>query len=299
MFLAACPMAVGLAAPKTPDLKILEEVTVTAHRPIDQHTLEHEIVPQFVQSHAGASERIDQIGRWYENICPEVSGLEPLAGEYVSRRIVELARNAGAPTRNAGKCTTNIEVVVTPQPRELLAHIASKYPVLLGYSRFPKKLREFSHTVQAWYVTGSRTFITLHSVDIRQTLPPASAGGLQVDSDKEVLGEAGSRLGRSSRSEFVHVLIIADSKPLAAYPLRAVADYIAMLALTRAGLEGCNPLPSITDLLSGECGERSKPAEATSADLAYLKALYSSRLERNLNVERGEVRDQMLSALEH
>jgi hypothetical protein len=104
----------------------------------------------------------------------------------------------------------------------------------------------------------------------------------------------GSRL----RSEFIHVLIIGDGGQLARYPLNAVADYLAMASLTRvAQLDQCAPLPSIADLLArGFTGAAANML--TAADRAYLKALYSADLEQNLNLERSEVRDQMMRQVE-
>jgi hypothetical protein len=67
-----------------------------------------------------------------------------------------------------------------------------------------------------------------------------------------------------------------------------------MLALTRSALGGCNELPSVIDLLSRDCGERPPPQAVTTADEAYLKALYASNLEMNVSLERGEIHDRML-----
>jgi hypothetical protein len=96
----------------------------------------------------------------------------------------------------------------------------------------------------------------------------------------------------------VHVLIIADSAQMSRYPLRAVADYLALLSLTRMSqLENCAPLPSITDLLANGCVPP-VATELTAADRAYLKALYSADLEQNLNLERGDVHERMMRQIE-
>jgi hypothetical protein len=111
-------------------------------------------------------------------------------------------------------------------------------------------------------------------------------------------GYAGSRVGAGLRSEFLHVLIIADSGQVAGYSLRSIADYAAMLSLTRmAQLENCAPLSSITDLLANGCTTPAADA-LTAADRAYLKALYTANLEKNLNVERGDLHEQMMRQIE-
>ncbi len=105
-------------------------------------------------------------------------------------------------------------------------------------------------------------------------------------------------LGFALASEFVHVLIIADSTKVDHYPLRAVADYVGLLALTRISQsQGCAPLASITDLLAAGCPPPG-PDSLTAADQAYLKGLYAADLYRNLNLERGDMHEQMMRQLE-
>jgi hypothetical protein len=112
------------------------------------------------------------------------------------------------------------------------------------------------------------------------------------------IGSAGSFFSKGLTSEILQVFIIVDSGKVAADSLSAISDYIAMLALTRMGsLDGCSELPSIIDLLSSGCGARHKPLALTVTDTAYLRALYSSDLEKNLNFEQGDIRDQMVAAI--
>jgi hypothetical protein len=287
----------------------LDEVIVSA-RKFDRRALEHVIIPQFVKSRGAASERIGQIGRWREIVCPATSGLKNPYAEFVSRRVVEVARSVGAPTKRAGDCQTNVVIIFTPRPQELLNYLGRRNKSLLGYSERGDALARFSHTIEARYVTGTRSFTTNKptmtfpdtvSDSVPHFNPPEVPlpSGLQIDSDSNLIeGRAGSWLGNGITSEFVRVTVIADTRALVRYPLREVADYIALLALTRTALDGCNPLPSIIDLFSADCGTRARPGSMTEADTAYLKALYSSNLELNLNIERGEIRDHVLKVLE-
>ena len=80
--------------------------------------------------------------------------------------------------------------------------------------------------------------------------------------------------------------------------MRAVADYIGVLALTRlVSLDTCSELPSIVDLFSTDCGSRAKPGSITAADTAFLRALYASDLEQNLSTERADMHDHMMAFL--
>ena len=292
----------------------LDEVTIVGKT--DLPTLDRE-VNQFVQSHAKPSTLIGQIGRWHEKVCPAVTGLQGTAAEFVTHQIENVARSVGAPNVASGKkCAVNIEVVFTAEPQALLDHIAAtKYRPLLGYYRQSelKQVTTFNHPVQAWYMTGTR------SIDAGLPMVGLSAGqsgagngedissilvtGLKADSaatDGSLgLGASGnpaSRLSKGLRSEFMHVLIIVDSRGAAKYSLRSVSDHIALLALTRIGSQDtCSALASILTLFDPGCGQ--PPAAITSADIAYLKALYGADLDMNLNLEQGDIHDRMLKTI--
>jgi len=317
--------AAAAGPPTSQDAAPLAEVAVTAPRDLDRHTLEDVAVPHFVESHGVANERSDQVGRWRTNVCPATIGLQDTYNEYISRRIAEVARSVGAPTPLAGQCAANINVIITSEPQKLLDSIASKNRALLGYSAHWKELGKFSHPIQAWYVTGTRSQASrvlskpgaagtaaggmgqAAAGPSAPTTNASAAGGqggqssgadVTIDSDDNPLtGEAGSLLGHGFTSEIVRVTIIADANTLGHYPLRAIADYIAMLALTRATLTGCNPLRSIIDLLSVDCAPRARPESITEADTAYLQALYASTLDGRLNVEQSEMRTRMLKSI--
>ena len=304
------------SAPQSSDK--VQEVTVNALRTMEPRALAR-AVSGFVASHAAAGTRINQIGRWHERVCPRVIGLEPKGRDFIVGEIQDVARRVGAPTAPAGKsCPVSVEIVFTKQPQLLLDRIAKLYRPLLGF--FPasqlKQMTTFSHPIEAWYETGTRSMdfqLPVRSFGAPnggdQTLGggPGSDvpvfGGAQVDSETTAMGMqpsgvAGSHLGRQQRSEFVHVLIIADSAQLARYPLQSVADYLAFLSLTRmSALDKCAALPSITDLLADGC-HPSAPEALTVADRAYLQALYASRLEQSLNLERGEVQEQMIHQIQ-
>ena len=103
-FWLAVPAA--LAASADPPAEHLDEVTVRALRWLDERTLDRVVIPRFVMSHGIASARINQVGSWHDRICPETQGLQPLSNEYVSRRLLELARDVGAPIEHTGRCKT-------------------------------------------------------------------------------------------------------------------------------------------------------------------------------------------------
>jgi hypothetical protein len=312
--LAAAAPPADQSAPQ--DSRPLQEVQVTASK-LDRRTLKR-VAIEFVKLHGAVSPVIHQIGRWRMDVCPWVTGLNPAGSAFVSHRVVQVAQSVGAPTPSAGKkCPVNVEIVFTPQPQELLDHIAKTYPMLLGSSRSAGDTI-FHRAIQSWYLTGTRAVdglnlpnssfgnaFTCHctpDMQIQPGIPPPLPTGLTVDvpgSDgTAVTGLAGSYFAKGLTNEFIHVLVIVDTRKVAGDSLRSLSDYIAMLALTRIGsLDGCNELPSIIDLLSSGCDVRDKPQELTDADTAYLEALYSADLEANLNIEQGDVRDRMVKGI--
>jgi len=117
-----------------------------------------------------------------------------------------------------------------------------------------------------------------------------------LDADATATPPTGTanRFRQDLRSGFVHVLIIADVGRIARYSLQSVADYLAVLSLTHMSqLDQCAPLPSISDLLASGC-VTPVTASLTAADRAYLKALYSADLQKNINIERDDIHDQMM-----
>ena len=299
----------------------LQEVTVTAARLHDPAALAR-AVTDFVASHSAPGTRTNQIGRWHEPVCPLVTGLPPPIQDVITREILDVARSVGAPTRPAGKkCAVTVEIVFTGEPQALLDHIAKSYKPLLGF--YPtsqvKQMTTFSRPIQAWYETGTRSMNALGAASHGNapatglTQSPGQRGGsivdmpllsgVQVDSDATAMGMqpsgvAGSYLGQRVSSEFVHVLIIADGEQLGRYSMDSIADYLALLSLTRmAQLDQCAPLPSIMDLLANGCATPVADS-LTAADRAYLKGLYSADLEQNLNIERGDIHDQMMRQIE-
>jgi hypothetical protein len=300
------------AAPQA-DASSSSEVTITSK--YTRRTLETVIVPRFVESHSVATLAIGQIPRWRGPVCPSATGLRPEFNDLVARRIVSTAQSIGALTAAGQKCAVNIEVVFTSTPQELLDKIDQQYPWLLGSARRSGDTH-ITRAVQSWYGTGTRQeappdrpVVGFNRPNPKMAqgstpvefAPSAASAGLATDAPYGGVapsGQAESYLTARLRSELVHVLVIVDSSKLLKLSLEQVSDYIAMISLTRiTTLDTCNQLPSILDLLAESCSSRPPPTGLTPADAAFLKALYSTELDKTLNVEEGEVRDRMMAIL--
>ena len=291
--LAGSPMKAAGPPPSTP----LASVTVTASRLTYDRKLEH-LAMRFVRAHAAPSSAIHQLGRWHEPVCPLTVGLKSSFGKLISRRIALIAERVGAPTHGPGApCKVDVEIVFTPDAQGLVNHLTHTDPWLVG---FPDAERPptFHGPIESWYLTATTSLNG-------SILPDIPSAGLPIGAYIDVPGErtpggfTSSRITPRLQSEFIYVLIIVDAHQVADYPLRAMADYIAMLAMTHmTPPRTCSTLPSITDLLAPGCTERPKPMNITAEDTAYLKALYASSLNTNLNVAQSEVRNRMLAAIE-
>ena len=107
---------------------------------------------------------------------------------------------------------------------------------------------------------------------------------------------SGNRLGDGLSSEFYMITIVAEPARLADFEIGTLADYIAMLALSQPGsLDGCEAMPSITNLLSPGCNSIARTI--TDGDLAYLRGLYKMSAAGSVGGQRAEVRYQMEQAL--
>jgi hypothetical protein len=91
-------------------------------------------------------------------------------------------------------------------------------------------------------------------------------------------------------SELVHSLIIADAKKVSGEKIGAVADYIAVLALSRwQGLERCSSMSTILNLMADGCDGDERPEAATPADRALLSGLYSADVRESGSQQRTTI----------
>jgi hypothetical protein len=272
----------------------LQEVTVTAQKLIDERTLDRIIIPRFVKSHGKPNSFSGQVTRWTrpDIICPSTIGLEPAAADFVSHRITTLAASVGAPVAQHAHCLPNVEIIFTANPQEQVSYFAQHYRELLGWDAGPLHDRlTFSHQIRAWYSTA--TYSSGAGWVIDSDKPPIQIGNSPAFKFNNQDADSGGRFTKTMRSGFTNVLVIADAKQVSKHSLRAIADYVSMLVLTRTSVDGCSELPSIVDLLSADCAGRAPPDSITPADSAYLKALYTADLEMNLNLEQNDLHDRM------
>jgi hypothetical protein len=252
---------------------------------------------EFVRQRLPTS-RFEQYARFHDPICVKVVGLPEAFEGFVAKRIVEVAKQVNAPIDPAPGCRPNVNVIFSASPQAQLSDIAKHRDILFGFhfQAEMKKLSTFSRPVQAWYVTRTEDTNGNKVLELNDPAPCVSSGGGATCDIKApaVVGKAGSRLGNDLSSELVHSLIIADANKVAGEKIDAVADYIAVLALSRwQGLERCSGLPTILNLMADGCDARDRPEAATPADLALLTGLYQVNSRETGSLQRAEIAGAM------
>jgi hypothetical protein len=251
---------------------------------------------QFVRQRLPTS-RFEQYARFRDPICVKVIGLPAEFDSFVAKRIVEVAREVKAPVADAATCTVNVNVIFSPDPQAQLTDIAKRRDILFGFyfKAQQKEIATFKRPIQSWYLTRAVGTDGQDALELYDPAPCVSSPlGICDIKAPAVKGRAGSRLGNDMSSELVHSLVIADASKVAGQKIDAIADYIAVLALSRwQGLDRCSSVPTILNLMAEACND--SPEAATSADLALLTGLYAVDPRESGSQQRASIAERMRS----
>jgi len=240
----------------------------------------------FVRSYAASTAKLGQIARWGDPLCVQVIGLAPEPAAHIRARIEAVAKGVGQSVLAAG-CTPNIEIAFTDQPQSLIDRLAARQEELLGYHhRDVKTLKTVTRPIQAWYVTATVSRGGPNAGALFSSNVAGSREGVNVQTNARVtddpdnrlpMGCGDSRFSSCLESVFDNVLVVVDMGRVRDKGAGQVSDYVAMLALSQPrSLDGCNVLPSVTDLFAPACPGHVAPDGLTPADTAYLTSLYAT-----------------------
>jgi len=200
--------------------------------------------------------------RWNSPICLLVAGLTAEDAKRVSARVSQISSSAGAPLARS-PCQPNFIVVSTSEPDRVLDAWHLRNSRLFGDAT-PAHIRQFlessrSRPVRVWY-------------NIDPGRKSGTRNGHFIPSNTRA--ESSAFVGNAS-VEFLSVFAIIDTHRTERINLDLLADYVAMVGLTRvdpdAGLESA---PSILRLFAAS--EENQPSGLSNWDAAFLKALYQS-----------------------
>ena len=286
-----------------------ESITVTGIKDVEA------AVKKFVENMTVPTRMAGKLARWKDGLCPMAVELPPEVAKLLIKRVRDAAVEVGAPVNDKDPCPANIEIVFTTAPQILLDDIRVMRPIALGYhdnSAQAEKLATVTRPIQSWYTTAT---VDVHGhpqvdaarkggVSMRMEIPIAGAGGTSLPPEFVEMNfpnaidanVTGSRLGDGLSSALSNILIVADPSKLLNREIDALADYIAMLALSQVQApENCQDLPSILNLLVPDCSRTTKAL--TSGDIAYLRALYKITPTAGFRGQRDEMMYQMEHAL--
>lgn len=273
----------GASAQKVQSSLPDETVTVLGVRKADEKAL-MDTISQFVDQHAARDRKSGLLVRDVPaGVCPVTLGLPDNYDQFVTARVVDVARKVGAGTQDIGNCHANVEIIFTNKPQDLVTSLSDRTKGrILGFHYVHERgsIIHVYRPIQAWYVTTTRDDPAAKATIIGRNGESDSAHALRRADDAygpSPYTGTGSRIPPRNGSEIVNALIVADLGKVGGTEIGPIADYIAMLALSQPDLlDACNQFPSILDLMSSACASRGKPAELTSSDVAYLKALYEA-----------------------
>ena len=269
-----------------------ESVTVTA-TPLPGRTA----VDEFIYSYPRVSRGSEKIPRWKNGICPVVEGLPPDFAAFIATRIKAIAQKVGAPVSADPKCRHNIEILFTARPQDVGDALRKGKAYYLGWFdnlHQADELATVTHDIQAWYTTATVSYSGGWSVDLpRANFFNSNSYGFTGGNAEDYLGfgKVGGRLNNGIASYLHNVIIVANSSKLGDYEMGAVADYIAMLALSRPkNFDSCWEVPSITNLLAKDCEKLRKTATLSDNDEAFLHGLYKMSTGASEFQQRSEIR---------
>jgi hypothetical protein len=292
LVLALAPAAAQPAPKNDPQL---ETVIVTAPK-IHVGVTPGAIAHDFVKSFAAPTALRDAIARWQTAICPAFEGLAPQYAAVMEARFRTIAGQAGAPMKEKG-CRPNLSVVFTPQPQTYLDALHAKNADFLGYHG----ATIITHPIQVWYVTG------ITDIDGRTALDRDEAGTIEKNcgdrfkpmcwsQPTSVVG--GWRFHPDATSDLLIVTVIVDTARIGPHPVGEIADYVAMLALSRTeDYDDCQLVPSIANLLSSNCDDNLKPSQITPTDIAYLRGVYKMDAGAALAIQQDQIAAEMAKVL--
>jgi hypothetical protein len=259
----------------------LESVTVEARRRQERISKE---VSAFVSAIV-ASPMHESLGRWAVAVCPFTAGLAPAAGDFVRKRVADVATASGV-ALGPPDCAPNFLIVVTPEPEQFLRDWWKADHRLFNKERGVGSVERFIETdqpVRVWHNACSA--------------PPALARNFRLNVTWDCnTGTPGSRLSFAAVRSIYLAIVMVDLTPIEGLTFGQVADYVAMVGLAQVqSSPEIGATPSILNLFADDGAD--KPKGLTDWDQSFLKAVYETR--RGNVTELSQVKMRMGRDLAH
>jgi hypothetical protein len=264
----------------------LDQITVQAQR----ETLRKQ-VDQFFHS-AMLKPGFDESPlRWEASVCPTVEGMIKPAGEFVLRRLSELARESGVPLAKENCKHPNLFIVVANNPETFLKLLWRSHPTMYDTAHGIASVRRFiekSRPIRVWYNIGSGALLD----EISGLLTASVDAGLGTV-DYPVVRDPSTGASTLLRFPVVRsigtALVVIDPAQVSQLNIGQFSDYIAMVSFVEVNQDadlGANS--TILNLFATSKTEAL--LEMTRWDKALLRALYTSEHGNRMQTSQMETR---------
>ena len=222
---AAAIVLASISIPASADS--LDQITVQAQR----ETLRKQ-VDQFFNSAMLKSPFDESMLRWDQAVCPMVVGMIQPAGEFVLRRLSELARESGVPLAKENCKHPNLFIIVAKNPETFLKLWWRRQPRMYNTGRGIAPVRRFiekSRPIRVWYNVGSGTY----SNEISGLLAASVDAGLGTVDYPIVRGPssgASYRLIFPVERSIGSAIVVIDPAQVDQLNIGQFSDYIAMVS---------------------------------------------------------------------
>ncbi|MES2095759.1 MAG: hypothetical protein V4459_03295 [Pseudomonadota bacterium] len=215
----------------------------------------------------------NQLARFHQPVCPVVIGMPKPYSTTIEDRIRATAVAAGVAVAKKARCSPNLIVVIAESGSALVADIRKNRPGWLeGVASADIDALIAPGPTRAWSVTS------LRNEDGRGLGVPPPGSGATGDplGDKPMLRVmTASIIKQPTRQDMEASFVVIDQAATLGLTLRQIADYAAMRGLARTRPPGeKSDIGTILAVFDPSAANR--PREMTSADTAYLAALYKS-----------------------
>lgn len=256
-----------------------------------------EAIRNFVAELSAPPARENQLARWDHEVCVGVIGIQARYGQFLADRISQRAAEIGLAPAGPG-CKANVVVFVTPDSGLLAREIVNQFQELMGVAWRDNEITQGREALDAfvaserpvrwWHVSNT---VTADGQVLRDV--PASQNS-RGEFEAQVLRTtsfAFGRLSRTTRQDFSRVIIVVDATRAAGRRFDALADYVAMVALSQIAPDADpSEVPSILNLFDAA----SPPSAMTEWDIAYLTGLYEApRTARNSGQQEAAIARSM------
>jgi hypothetical protein len=235
----------------------------------------------------------DLLPRWQAPVCLRVIGMEPRAAEPFRQRIEMAALQAGARVGRPG-CDPNVVIAWTSDGPDMAQRI---------YHGRARMMTEVPRPIRDRFLNGDDAVrwvpVAVIGADggsgaegsADAAIPIEGGAGSLAVSAPSINGNGASLIRTTAVAALASVTVVIDVNRASGVGLNALADYVALVALSGMPMGGRDGMiaPSDSILALFEAPDRRAVDGMTAADRAYLSMLYSMAPNRTARSRRGRL----------